>query len=166
MQNNENQVPCMKVFLSLNKYHNHQRTHTNEFPYKCKVDGCHAKFNQKGNFITHLKSIHQIFDSDIWINKYSFTKIKYYCLKSSLFVFSLIKIVSFAFDVLLPQSIHLKVMTQMKLKLMNLYEMNPFLWFLQKNTMIIITITDSGILIKYYIINNFIKNYLNFYMIN
>ena len=81
MQNNENQVPCMKVFLSLNKYHNHQRTHTNEFPYKCKVDGCHAKFNQKGNFITHLKSIHQIFDSDIWINQYFFTKIKILLLK-------------------------------------------------------------------------------------
>ena len=55
-------VHCLKLFKSLNKYHSHQRTHTKEQPFLCKVPGCSAKFNQKGNLITHLRQMHQVYD--------------------------------------------------------------------------------------------------------
>ena len=51
----EKKQMCMKVFRSMNKFFSHQRTHTNEKPYACSIDGCGLKFNQKGNLKTHLK---------------------------------------------------------------------------------------------------------------
>ena len=40
----ESRKPCGKFFDNITKMFAHIRLHTNEFPYKCPVDGCTKRF--------------------------------------------------------------------------------------------------------------------------
>ena len=52
------QTKCFKYFYDLSKFLDHLRTHTNERPYKCNVEGCGKAFSQLGNLHKHLE-IHE-----------------------------------------------------------------------------------------------------------
>ena len=47
---------CSKVFPSLNKFFDHLRSHTDERPFICTVEGCEAAFSQQGNLKKHLEA--------------------------------------------------------------------------------------------------------------
>jgi len=47
---------CLKKFTTRDTREKHERTHTGEKPFKCRIDGCDKKFSQSNNRIRHERT--------------------------------------------------------------------------------------------------------------
>lgn len=47
---------CIKKFTSRDTREKHERTHTGEKPFECRIDGCDKHFSQSNNRIRHERT--------------------------------------------------------------------------------------------------------------
>ena len=63
---------CPKKFTSRDTREKHERTHTGEKPFKCRIDGCGKHFSQSNNRIRHERTHREKqFSCDLCIKIYA-----------------------------------------------------------------------------------------------